>query len=140
MRSVLLYATALMVLFSACSKNELKRTPEEANIAREAMDAVLAIRSAYMEGNPEGIKTLSVSEDVLKYFSFSQRPSSLEFLFRWVELYDSKAEVYVSWKAIKKIEDAVSEREQRGLCLFVLEGKPFKLKKIMRENPFKSGE
>lgn len=120
----------------ACSKSEVKKPSEEAILAKEAIELVKTIREAYMNNNEDRIRELSVSDEIIKKISFSDKPSELEFTFRWIEIKDNKAEVYVSWKALWK-EDSKS-REIKGLCLFVLEGKPFRLVKIMRENPFEA--
>lgn len=137
---LLLYYSIFILLFSSCSKDEIKGPSQEAIIAKEAMDLVNSIKEAYMAQDEEKIKQMIDSEQVLKDLSFSggptvtSPPTSLEFLFRWIDIYDSKADVYVSWKGLWKKDS--KEIEQKGLALFVLEGKPFKLKKILRENPF----
>jgi len=126
-----------VILFNSCSKDEIKRPSPEAIIAKEAMDLVNSIKEAYMVQDEERIKQLIGSEQVLNNFSFGgegSRLTSLEFLFRWVDVYDSKADVYVSWTGLWK--KGSQEIEQKGFALFVLEGKPFKLMKILRENPF----
>ncbi len=124
---------SLIILFS-CSKDEIKRPSQEAIIAKEAMDIVNSIKDAYMANDDEKLKQLINSEQVFQSISLSERPASLEFLFRWVDIFDSKVDVYVSWKGLWK--KGPEEVEQKGFALFVLEGKPFKLKKILRENPF----
>lgn len=134
---VFITLSIISVLFSVvllgCSK-EVKKPSEESILARQAMEVVSAIKEAYMKEDRDTLLRLSTSEEVFALFSFSAMPEDLEFTFRWVDVYDSKAEVYVSWKAKKgKVSP---EKEQKGLCLFVLEGRPFKLKKILRENPF----
>jgi hypothetical protein len=143
--ALLLYCSIFILLFSSCSKDEVKGPSQEAIIAKEAMDLVNSIKEAYMAQDEEKIKQMISSEQVLKDLSFSggpvtSPPTSLEFLFRWIDIYNSKggevtvADVYVSWKGLWKKDS--QEIEQKGLALFVLEGRPFKLKKILRENPF----
>lgn len=135
----------VVVLFGsfifACSKSEVKKPSEEAIIAKEAIELVNTIKEAYMNNNEDKIRELSANDEVIKKISFSGKPSDLEFIFRWIEIKDNKAEVYVSWKALWKsvakvtVEDS-KYIESKGFCLFILEGKPFRLVKILRENPF----
>lgn len=122
----------------ACSKSEVKKPSEEAILAKEAIELVKTIREAYMNNNEDTIRELSVSDEIIKKISFSNKPSELEFIFRWIEIKDNKAEVYVSWKALWSQKGDSKKFEVKGLCLFVLEGKPFRLVKIMRENPFEA--
>ncbi len=128
----------LITTMNACSK-EVKRPSEESIIAKEAMEVVLEIKEAYMNKDRERLEKLLVSKEVMDNFSFFDIPGEMEFIFRWIDIYDSKADVYVSWKIVpaSPLAGDVSTQELKGLCLFVLEGRPFKLKKILRENPFK---
>lgn len=139
--TVLTLLFLLMTTMNACSK-EVKRPSEESIIAKEAMEVVLEIKEAYMNKDRERLEKLLVSKEVMDNFSFFDIPREMEFIFRWVDIYDSKADVYVSWKIVpatvtSPLAGDVSTQELKGLCLFVLEGRPFKLKKILRENPFK---
>lgn len=136
MKKIIFFLT-FITLFVACSKGEVKRPSEEAIIAKEAMEFVRALKEAYMDGDEEKMKEMLVSEEVLKNFSMEDKPYLLEFTFRWIEIKEPerKAEVYVTWQGVWK--KAGQENEARGFCLFVLEGRPFKLSKILRENPFK---
>ncbi|MCX7794436.1 MAG: hypothetical protein N2257_08575 [Thermodesulfovibrionales bacterium] len=124
-----------LVIFS-CSKAEVKRPSEEAIIAKEAMDFVNGLKKAYMDGDEERLKEMLLYNELIKKFSMIDRPSKLEFTFRWIEIKEEekKAEIYVAWRGYWKKEGV--EEEARGLCLFVLQGRPFKLSKILRENPF----
>ncbi|MFN3739539.1 MAG: hypothetical protein ACK4TF_02550 [Thermodesulfovibrionales bacterium] len=120
----------------ACSKSEVKKPSEEAIAAKEAIELVNTIKEAYMTNNEDRIRELSASDEVIKKISFSDKPSDLEFIFRWIEIKDNKAEVYVSWKALWPQRENSKNMDVKGFCLFILEGKPFRLVKIMRENPF----
>lgn len=126
-----------MSIFTACSKGEVKGPSEEAIIAKEATDFLRTLKDAYMSGDEERLKEMLISEELLKNFSMQDKPALLEFTFRWIEIKeaDKKVEVYVTWQGLWK--RGRSDNETRGLCLFVLEGRPFKLSKILRENPFK---
>lgn len=126
-----------IALLSACSKGEVKRPSEEAIIAKEAMDFIKTLKESYMRGDEERLREMFVSEELIKSFSIKDRPSDLEFTFRWIEIKEreKKTDVYVTWKGRWKKD--TGDMETRGLCLFVLEGRPFRLAKILRENPFK---
>lgn len=130
----------LIALICGCSKKEVKRTPEEAIIARDAIKFVERLRDIYMDNDEDSLESLVESRDVLRYFSFSEKPIRLDFTPRWIELEGSRIDVYISWSGVWLVNQ--KEMELRGLGLFVLSRADtlkgsFILKKILRENPFK---
>jgi hypothetical protein len=62
----------------------------------------------------------------------------LDFTPRWVEIEKSKVYLNVAWKGAWVVgKETVRER---GMAVFLFEGTPLKLSKIVRGNPFKYPE
>lgn len=139
MRNILCSLIILLIL-SSCGKKEIKPVSEEARIAQEAFKLAEVIKNAYIKNDRITIQRNSTKDgyreiiEVMKSFDNAE----LTFSPRKVEIEDSTVYLNLTWSGIwsvkgKKIED-------RGLTIFVMEGKPLRLSRVMRENPFKQPE
>lgn len=139
MRNILCSLIILLIL-SSCGKKEIKPVSEEARIAQEAFKLAEVIKNAYIKNDRITIQRNSTKDgyreiiEVMKSFDNAE----LTFSPRKVEVEDSTVYLNLTWSGIwsvkgKKIED-------RGLTIFVMEGKPLRLSRVMRENPFKQPE
>ena len=138
---VSLLCTLLLVFMAACGgKKEVKQVSQESRISQEAFSVVEQLRTAYLKRDFTVIADYSTTEgyrevvDSLKYFD----SVDLTFTPRWVEMEKAKVYVNVSWQGSWKVgKDTFRER---GMAIFLFEGTPLKLAKIVRGNPFKYPE
>ncbi len=127
-------------LMASCGKKEVKPVSEESKTAQEAFRVAEVIKDAYINNDSITIEKNSTRDGYLKIIEERKSFDSAELSFtpRWVEIENTHVNLHVSWIGTwmvkgKKIED-------RGLAIFVMEGKPLKLAKILRANPFKQPE
>ena len=129
----ILFAAA--VLFS-CSKKEVKVASQESKTAEEVFALTEKIRDAFIKNDRETIRRYS-TDSGYKEITANKKPyESVELTFtpRWVEIEQTKVMLNVAWKSSwtaggKKAED-------RGMSVFVTEGRPLRLSGILRTNPF----
>lgn len=130
-----------LVFMVACGgKKEVKTVSRESTMAQDAFAVAEALRSAYARKDFAAIADRSTKEayreiiDSIKYFDSVE----LDFTPRWTEIEKSKVYLNVAWKGTWIVtKDTVRER---GMAVFLLEGTPLKLSKIIRGNPFKYPE
>jgi len=136
-----LLCVLLLVFLAACGgKKEVKQVSKESKSSQEAFSVVEQLRTAYLKKDFAVIADYSTTEgyrevvDSLKYFD----SVDLTFTPRWVEMEKSQVYVNVSWQGSWKVgKDTFRER---GMAVFLFEGTPLKLAKIVRGNPFKYPE
>jgi hypothetical protein len=139
--SASLLCALLLVFIPACGgKKEVKQVSPESMVSQEAFSLVEQLRTAYLKRDFTVIADCSTTEgyreivDSLKHFD----SVDLTFSPRWVEMEKAKVYVNVSWQGSWKVgKDTFRER---GMAIFLLEGTPLKLAKIVRGNPFKYPE
>jgi hypothetical protein len=125
----------LMVPFS-CGKKEVKPPSLESKTAQEAFALSESIREAFIKNDSDTLQKDS-TEGGFKDITSDKRAYSsveLEFTPRWVDIEQTQVLVNIAWKS--KWTVAGKEVEDRGMAVFVMEGKPLKLAKILRSNPF----
>ncbi len=125
----------LMVPFS-CGKKEVKPPSLESKTAEEAFALSESIRDAFMKNDSDTLQKDSTESGFKEITSGKRVYSSveLEFTPRWVEIEQTQVMVNIAWKS--KWTVSGKQVEDRGMSVFVLEGKPLKLAKILRSNPF----
>ena len=131
---------SLVFFLVSCGKKEVKQVSEDSKITQESFMLADVIKDAYIKND---LSTLGKSttkdsyKDIMearKYFD----STDLSFTPHWVEIDGATVNLQVSWKGTwtvkgKRIED-------RGLAVFVMEGRPLKLAKVLRDNPFRKPE
>ncbi|NWF75366.1 MAG: hypothetical protein HXY53_02140 [Nitrospirae bacterium] len=133
--SVLFYVSIILVLVS-CSEKEVKKVSDDSKIAHEAFKLTDTLKKAYIENDRGTLKENSTEEAFSEIFGSIKPFDNAELIFTptWVEIQGSTVSVTISWKGTWKWEEKITE--ERGLAVFVFEGRPLKLIKIKRENPF----
>jgi len=139
--SVSLLCVLLLVFLAACGgKKEVKQVSQESRVSQEAFSVVEQLRMAYLKRDFTVIADYSTAEgyreiiDSLKHFD----SADLTFTPRWVEMEKSMVYVNVSWQGSWKVGKETFR--ERGMAIFLFEGTPLKLAKIVRGNPFKYPE
>jgi hypothetical protein len=131
---------SLVFLLVSCGKKEVKQVSEDSKITQESFMLADVIKNAYIKNDLSTLEkntTKDSYKDIIearKYFD----STDLSFTPHWVEIDGSTVNLQVSWKGTwtvkgKRIED-------RGLAVFVMEGRPLKLAKVLRDNPFRKPE
>jgi hypothetical protein len=136
----LLQLALLALLLLSCGKKEVKPVSPESKITQEAFGLAETIRNAYIKNDRETLERNSTNDGYRELIGAIKSFDSAELTFipTWVEIEDSVVSVNVSWKGTwiaggKRTED-------RGLAVFVLEGRPLKLSQVLRANPFRQPE
>ncbi len=128
----------ILTLLTSCGgKKEVKQVSTESRLSQEAFSVAEILRSAYIKKDFSTIAdncTKTGYKDIvdsIKHFDFAE----LTFTPRWVEIEGTKLYLNIAWKGSWSIGgDIVKER---GMAVFLFEGRPLKLSKIVRGNPFK---
>jgi hypothetical protein len=132
----------LVVTFvTACGgKKEVKQVSQDSKVSQEAFSLAETIRTAYVKKEFATISDRCTKEgykdiiDSVKYFD----SVDLSFTPRWVEIDKTMVTLNIAWKGSWVVgKDTVRER---GMAVFLLEGTPLKLTKILKGNPFKYPE
>ncbi len=126
----------ILFLAAACGKKEVKQQSADSLLTQEAFTVAERLREAFVKRDLEGVK-LYATEDGLKDILISSSDAAdvgLEFTPRWTEIEGSRINLYISWKSAWLVGG--KKTEDRGLGLFVMDGRPLKVTKIQRANPF----
>jgi len=139
MRKVLLILMVVLAV-AACSKKVVKVQTEDSKLAQEAFALAENMRQAYVKKDFNSFTNYSTEQGLrdverqLKDFD----DVKLEFEPRWVEIEGDKLILNVSWKGTWQVRGR--ERKDRGMAVFELTGRPLRLNRILRSNPFKNPE
>ncbi len=141
-KSLIFLFSFLMSIFLliSCGKKEVKQVSEDSKTAQEAFMLADVIKNAYIKNDISSLER-NTTEDAYKDIIEVRKKFDITELFfspHWVEIEDSMVNLQISWKGTwtvkgKRIED-------RGLAVFVMEGRPLKLAKVLRDNPFRKPE
>ncbi|MEW6067723.1 MAG: hypothetical protein AB1610_05495 [Nitrospirota bacterium] len=109
-------------------------------MTEEAFALMETIKNAYINKDMELIKDSSTEEGYKELSGVIKKFDSVELTFTptWVEIEDSTISLTVSWKGVWMAYG--NRKEERGLAVFILEGRPLRLSKILRANPFRQPE
>ena len=136
----LLQLVLLALLLLSCGKKEVRPVSPESKIAQEAFGLAETIRNAYIKNDRETLERSSTKNGyreligVIKSFDTAE----LTFTPTWVEIENSAVSLNISWKSTWVVKD--KKIEDRGLAVFVFEGRPLKLSQVLRTNPFRQPE
>lgn len=128
------------MLFFACSKKEVKTVSQESNIALEVFALAETLKNAFISGDLETVRAATTEEGYKKVTGDKRDADSVVMTFtpRWVEIDKNKIYVNIAWNSTWVL--AGKRVEERGMAVFIVEGKPLKLNEILRANPFKYPE
>lgn len=136
---IFIYLITILLLVS-CGKGEVKQVSQESKIAQEAFGLAETIRNAYIKNNIETLESSSTKDGYKELIGAIKTFDTADLIFTpiWVEIEDSKVSLSVSWKGTWIVRGKTTE--ERGVAIFLLEGRPLKLAKVLRENPFRQPE
>ncbi|MBI4685498.1 MAG: hypothetical protein HY755_09900 [Nitrospirae bacterium] len=130
----------VLSFFFSCSDKEVKKVTEESLTAQEAFTVAEAIKDAYLNKNLSSIESNTTKESYRELFgaikSFDK--ASLTLSPKWVEIEKSTVSVKIAWDGTWVVRGKTTE--EQGVAIFVFEGKPLKLSRILKANPFRQPE
>ena len=124
----------------SCGKKEVKKVSEESQRAQEAFRLAETLKNAYLNDNRKVLEKNTTQDGYRELIGAIKNfdRAELEFIPTWVEIDDSVVRLTISWKGTWTVKDL--KKEDRGISVFVLEGEPLKLAKVLRANPFRQPE
>lgn len=134
-RKALVILIALAAL-GACGKKEVKPQSEDSKLAMEAFSAAEGMREAYVKKDFERLRQYTTEDG----YRFIERrlddfeKAELDFTNRWVEIEGDRLTLNVSWRGSWTVQG--EEHDGRGMAVFQFRGRPLKLERILRANPF----
>jgi hypothetical protein len=130
-----------LALTHACGgKKAVKPVSPESKLSQEAFSIAEALRTAYVKKDFSAIKEISTEAGYQTIIDSIKQFDSVELTFapKWVEIDKSTVELNVAWKGTWTVGGEIFA--ERGMAVFLLEGTPLKLSKVLRGNPFKYPE
>ncbi|MBZ0157673.1 MAG: hypothetical protein K8I29_15870 [Alphaproteobacteria bacterium] len=141
MKRLLMCTFLMFTLVVSCGgKKDIKRESADSKIAKEAFALAETLREAYQKKDTSAIEK-STTRDGFRAVAGVMRPfdtARLSFNPVWVEIDGGTVQMNVQWSGHWLKGDRLAE--ERGMAVFVLQGRPLKLDKILRANPFKYPE
>jgi hypothetical protein len=131
--ALLLFACLLLV---SCGKKEVKPVTQESKSATEAFGIAEMIRDAFIKKDSVILRRNATEAGYKDITAGKQNFDSVDITFtpRWVEIEGEKMFVNISWKSSWVVSGR--KMDDRGMAVFVMEGNPLKVTKILRANPF----
>lgn len=131
----------VIFILSACGgKKEAKQVSMESEIAQEAISVMESIKELYIKKQLSAISERATQTgykdimDSIKHFDSAE----LTFAPRYIEIEQAKVYLNMAWKGQWTVGKETFR--ERGMAVFLLEGRPLRLSKILRGNPFKYPE
>jgi len=131
--TLLLFAFLLLV---SCGKKEVKQVSQESKSATEAFGVAETIKNAFVKKDLATIQKNATEAGFKAITTGRQVFDSVDITFtpRWVEIEGDQMLVNISWKSTWLLSGR--KADERGMAVFVMEGNPLKVTKILRANPF----
>lgn len=126
----------ILFAFVSCGKKEVKTASYEAKISQEAFSLAETLRAAYVKRDFSAIAEISTQEgyrnilDNIRHFDTAE----LTFTPKWVELEKQKIYLNIAWKGTWVVSGETTR--ERGMAVFLFEGTPLKLSRVVRGSPF----
>ena len=129
----LLFAGVLLV---SCGNKEVKQVSQDSKITLEAFALAETVKNAFVVQDDITLKKSSTEEGYRDLRANTRLYDRVELNFtpRWVEMENNRLQVNIAWKTTWVV--AGKSTEERGMAVFVMEGVPLKISKVLRGNPF----
>jgi hypothetical protein len=135
MKKILLFLLVGVMLVS-CGKKEVKPVSQESKLTQEAFALAEVIKNAFMVKDNITLKKNSTEEGYKDLTANTRGYDRVEITFtpRWVEIENNQLHINISWKSTWVMSG--KSTEEHGMAVFMMEGTPLKVSKILRGNPF----
>ena len=136
MKKIALLLLASFLLVSCGGKKEVKQVGQESKTATEAFGVAETIKDAFIKkdlatiqknSTEAGFKNIAAGKQVFDNLDITCPP-------RQFEVQADQMMVNISWKSSWILSGR--KIEERGMAVFVMEGNPLRVTKILRANPF----
>ena len=136
MKKITLLLLATVLLLSCSGKKEVKQVSQESKSATEAFGVAETIKNAFVKKDLATIQKNTTEAGFKDITTGRQVFDSVDITFtpRWVEIEGDQILVNISWKSTWQLSGR--KADERGMAVFVMEGNPLKVTKILRANPF----
>ena len=136
MKKITLLLLVSVLLLSCGGKKEVKQVTQESKTATEAFGIAETIKNAFVKKDLATIQRNTTEGGFRNITAGKQAFDSVDITFtpRWVEIEGEQILVNISWKSIWTLSGR--KTDERGMAVFVMEGNPLKVTKILRANPF----
>jgi hypothetical protein len=121
-------------------KKEVKQVTPESKTAEESFALAEALRQAYVKRDFSALQGVATKDGYKELANSVKHFDSVDLSFtpKWVEIERSQVYLNVAWKGTWTVSGET--HRERGMAVFLLEGRPLKLGKIVRGSPFKYPE
>lgn len=136
MKKIMLLLLVSLLFVSCGGKKEIKQISQESKTASEAFGVAETLKNAFLNKDSATIQRTTTEAGFRDVMAGQQVFDSVDMTFtpRWVEIEGDKILVNISWKSIWGLSGR--KANERGMAIFVMEGNPLKVSKILRANPF----
>ena len=124
------------VLLVSCGKKEVKQVSQDSKITLEAFALAETVKNAFVVKDDITLKKSSTEAGYRDIMENTRAYDRVELTLtpRWVEIEKDQLHVNIAWKSVWVVSG--KSTEERGMAVFVMEGVPLKISKILRGNPF----
>jgi hypothetical protein len=138
-KALILLLIAVLPLLS-CGKKEVKKVTDESKTAQEAIVLAEEIKEAYLKRDLAVIEKNTTKEGYRELLGAIKRFDKAELTFspKWVEIEKTSVSMKIAWSGKWFVGGQTTE--ERGTAIFIFEGSPLKLSRILRANPFRQPE
>jgi hypothetical protein len=136
MKNITLVLLFCFVAVACGGKKEVKQVSPESKTATEAFVLAETIKTAFVRKDTATLQNNATDTGLRDITANTKTFDSVDLSFtpRWVEIEGSKLMVNIAWKSTWLRSGRRSE--ERGMAVFVMEGTPLRVSKILRANPF----
>jgi len=124
------------VLLVSCGKKEVKQVSPESKSVMDAFSLAETVKNAFIIKDSITLQKSSTAEGYKDITANSSAYDKVEITFtpRWVDIENNQLHVNISWKSSWVVSG--KRTDDRGMAVFLIEGTPMKVAKILRANPF----
>lgn len=135
MKKILFVLLAGLMLVS-CGKTEVKKESPESKLTQEAFRLAETVKDAFIVKDTITLRKNSTEAGYRDITANTRGYDRVELSFkpRWVEIDGDQLQMNISWTSKWMMSGRATE--ERGMAVFLMEGTPLKVSKILRGNPF----
>jgi hypothetical protein len=124
------------VLLVSCGKKEVKKVSPESKLITDAFSLAETVKNAFIVKDTITLQKSSTADGYKDITANTSAYDKVEITFtpRWVDIENNQLNVNISWKSSWVVSG--KKTEDRGMAVFLMEGTPLKIIKILRANPF----
>ncbi|MBF0618150.1 MAG: hypothetical protein HQK88_15215 [Nitrospirae bacterium] len=137
MKKILVLSIISLFLTMACSKKTIKPVSNESQTAQSVIETIYLLKTAYAQKDEAAMRRYTTDEGFSSNFKASATDFSsadLSFTPKWVDIKANTIQVQMSWTG--KWVYHGNNIDENGVADFVVTGPPYRVDKILKDNPF----